>query len=385
MAVWSTKFINDLPDSSFLYIKPGGKKDETGRTAPRTNRMFPYKDADGKVDLPHVRNALARIPRADIAAAIKARLTEKARAILKRTTEAELWSYIRLSEPYARNSDLPKGVRGALPAGAQTIYRKAFNAALKQYDGDETRAAKVAWAAVKNKYRKSGDKWILKESDMGTQIYRRVSEAIFQLKVDKLKLDVEHRRLPDPKPTAESEEKPATETMQESYALPVETLSEVAALEQGGERVLRGCTFIRAGLNVPQTRRWPAELLEANTALFSDALCFIDHPGEGQPRSLRALAGHTRNAHWDKATNSVIGDIQLLDNEAADYVVSLFSNDTIRNSGAVGLSVLWEGGTFEADFEEYGDKTIQVPTKLGGKCQVDFVANPTAHGQVGTL
>lgn len=63
--------------------------------------------------------------------------------------------------PYKRNSELPAGVRG-LPDGAQTIYRKAFNAALEQY-GDEETAARVAWAAVKKKYRKDGDAWVLKE------------------------------------------------------------------------------------------------------------------------------------------------------------------------------------------------------------------------------
>lgn len=60
--------------------------------------------------------------------------------------------------PYKRNADLPKSVRNPLPQGAQSIFRKAFNSADEQYD-DETRARRVAWAAVKKKYRKtrSGD------------------------------------------------------------------------------------------------------------------------------------------------------------------------------------------------------------------------------------
>lgn len=57
--------------------------------------------------------------------------------------------------PYRRNADLPKPVRNALPAAAQTIFRKAFNSADAQY-GEEARARRVAWAAVKKKYRKSG-------------------------------------------------------------------------------------------------------------------------------------------------------------------------------------------------------------------------------------
>ena len=48
-AVWTTAYVDSLPDSSFAYIdKDGG-------------RHLPYKDKDGKVDLPHTRNALARL------------------------------------------------------------------------------------------------------------------------------------------------------------------------------------------------------------------------------------------------------------------------------------------------------------------------------------
>lgn len=61
-AEWTAAYINDLPDSSFAYIEPGGEKDDEGKTKPRSLRHFPYKDARGKVDLPHLRNALARAP-----------------------------------------------------------------------------------------------------------------------------------------------------------------------------------------------------------------------------------------------------------------------------------------------------------------------------------
>jgi cation transport regulator len=66
--------------------------------------------------------------------------------------------------PYARNSELPPGVKNALPEAAQTIYRKAFNAALAEYGGDEGRAAAVAWAAVKQVYVKRGDQWVRREA-----------------------------------------------------------------------------------------------------------------------------------------------------------------------------------------------------------------------------
>jgi HK97 family phage prohead protease len=51
----STAEMNDLPDSAFAYIQPGGKLDSSGKTVPRSYRHFCI------VDAAHVRNALARI------------------------------------------------------------------------------------------------------------------------------------------------------------------------------------------------------------------------------------------------------------------------------------------------------------------------------------
>src|SRR5262252_2174156 len=81
-AVWTTAYINDLPDSSFLYVAPGGSKDSDGKTTPRSLRSFPYKDANGSVDLPHLRNALSRIPQSNLPASVKQTLTTKAQKIL---------------------------------------------------------------------------------------------------------------------------------------------------------------------------------------------------------------------------------------------------------------------------------------------------------------
>jgi HK97 family phage prohead protease len=53
-AMMSASAMNDLPDSAFAHIEPGGKKDASGRTMPRSLRHFPVHDAA------HVRNALAR-------------------------------------------------------------------------------------------------------------------------------------------------------------------------------------------------------------------------------------------------------------------------------------------------------------------------------------
>jgi hypothetical protein len=71
-AEWDTAYINNLPDEAFAYISPGGQKDEQSKTVPRSLRNLPYKNAEGKLDADHVRNALARLDQTDISAEGKA-------------------------------------------------------------------------------------------------------------------------------------------------------------------------------------------------------------------------------------------------------------------------------------------------------------------------
>ncbi|HME26268.1 MAG TPA: ChaB family protein [Acetobacteraceae bacterium] len=54
--------------------------------------------------------------------------------------------------PYGSNDELPPSVADHLPPHAQDIFREAFNHAWQEYRGDEERAFRVAWAAVKRKY-----------------------------------------------------------------------------------------------------------------------------------------------------------------------------------------------------------------------------------------
>ena len=65
--------------------------------------------------------------------------------------------------PYEVNEDLPASVRRHLPPHAQDIFRAAFNHAWIEYnnraDQEET-AMRVAWAAVKRRYRKVGEDWV---------------------------------------------------------------------------------------------------------------------------------------------------------------------------------------------------------------------------------
>lgn len=81
-AVWTTADIDSLPDSSFLYIEPGGSKDSDGKTTPRSLRHFPYKTATGAIDLDHLRNAISRIPQSSLSKDLRDKLQVKAEKLL---------------------------------------------------------------------------------------------------------------------------------------------------------------------------------------------------------------------------------------------------------------------------------------------------------------
>jgi cation transport regulator len=67
--------------------------------------------------------------------------------------------------PYVSIDDLPPPVQTHLPPHAREIYLAAFNNAWTEYEDRgparrEEIAHRVAWAAVKRRYRKCGDQWL---------------------------------------------------------------------------------------------------------------------------------------------------------------------------------------------------------------------------------
>lgn len=72
-ATWTDAEVNALPDSAFAVIEPGGKKDKSGKTSPRSLRKFPHHNANGSVDKPHVDNAASRIPKSSLSDELKAK------------------------------------------------------------------------------------------------------------------------------------------------------------------------------------------------------------------------------------------------------------------------------------------------------------------------
>lgn len=99
---WTRKSINDLPNGAFAVIEPDYS---SGKTDNKNARHLPYKGSDGKIDLPHLRNALARMNQIDpITDSISA---EELRAKAKT-------KLTRLAKQYLPNSKWAKegGVKG---------------------------------------------------------------------------------------------------------------------------------------------------------------------------------------------------------------------------------------------------------------------------------
>lgn len=98
----SRKQINDLPDSDFAYIEPGGKKVD-GKTVPRSLRHLPI------MDCAHVRNALARVGQTKISAAAKAQALKKIKAAAKKcgveVSESDAKDYDQIDKEELKHDD----------------------------------------------------------------------------------------------------------------------------------------------------------------------------------------------------------------------------------------------------------------------------------------
>jgi cation transport regulator ChaB len=62
----------------------------------------------------------------------------------------------------ANEEDLPSTLERS-PAKVRRTYEKTLDSALEEYGGDEERAHRTAWAAVKHIAEKKGDHWELKD------------------------------------------------------------------------------------------------------------------------------------------------------------------------------------------------------------------------------
>ena len=202
--------------------------------------------------------------------------------------------------PYKSNAELPNAVKDNLPSGAQTTWRKAFNAALGQYDGDESTAAKVAWAAVKKSYTKKGDKWVKKE---GVSDWHRIT-----------------------------------------YSVPISTVKEILGEAKGGFNI-HG-----TAINETITRnnvKYSAEELEPAAKTLINKPILKDHRNE-----VDAVIGKVKEAFFDKNSHSVQFTGQIMDSKIKEMIqdgrldsVSIGArvNDLVEESNEEGDYVVAKG------------------------------------------
>jgi len=126
-AKWTRKYIDELPDSAFLYVAKGGRK-SLGSTHPLSLRMLPYKNHQGQVDEAHLRAALGRInqPKTNIPDRDRAKVFAKAQRIYgkefgrdrAKELAANSSAAYHVFEMSGRGTPIREVTRGALTLGS---------------------------------------------------------------------------------------------------------------------------------------------------------------------------------------------------------------------------------------------------------------------------
>jgi hypothetical protein len=124
-AVWTRAFIDTLSDSAFLYTEDGGSKDGEGKITPRSLRHFPYRDKTGKIDLPHLRNALASIPQSNVPDDVKTKLENKAKKLLQEANSSTEDNNIEMEKTLEQLEAELKVAQDALAAKQLELDAKA--------------------------------------------------------------------------------------------------------------------------------------------------------------------------------------------------------------------------------------------------------------------
>lgn len=97
MADWTTAYVNNLPDSAFAVIETDYKE---GKINDKNARHLPVYNDKGEVDIPHLRNALARVNQIKPIGTMetKEKLISKARSFLEPLANKHLKTYITKKE-----------------------------------------------------------------------------------------------------------------------------------------------------------------------------------------------------------------------------------------------------------------------------------------------
>jgi len=136
--------INDLPDSDFAYIEPGGTRDSSGRTVPRDKRHFPLHDAD------HVRNALSRAPQSPFGDKAMPKIREAAKKFGVDVSDDSSASASRRDDEYGAGFSYAMRLNGRSTLEFSRIYELEDIQIVSRAQGDGTGRLVEAYAAVFN-------------------------------------------------------------------------------------------------------------------------------------------------------------------------------------------------------------------------------------------
>jgi hypothetical protein len=135
MATLTGQAENDLPDSAFAYVEPGGVKDPSGKTVPRSKRHFPVHDEA------HARNALSRAPQSPFGKLAMPKIMSAARKFGVNVSGAQRSAFGSPEDtgafPERRFTRFPLEVRTDKNGGPQHIYGYAscFNKLSRKLGG----------------------------------------------------------------------------------------------------------------------------------------------------------------------------------------------------------------------------------------------------------
>jgi cation transport regulator ChaB len=150
---WTRAYINSLPDSAFAVIEPCYGKTTDNKNA----RHLPFKNANGEIDKPHLRNALARVEQIKPICEDTNRetLINKAKAVLEKNRKALEAAGVDINRKEEKNQmaegdkytkeDLDKAVAAAKKEGQEAL-EKAVAAAKAESQAELEKAVAAAKA-----------------------------------------------------------------------------------------------------------------------------------------------------------------------------------------------------------------------------------------------
>jgi HK97 family phage prohead protease len=341
----SASDINDLPDSAFGYIEPGGKKDASGKTVPRSLRHFPIHDAA------HVRNALARAPQSPFGEKAMAKIHAAAKKFGIEMSDASTMGRSLMPEWLARAYD--PGEHPHAPAGSaiggQFVGAAAAKAATSAGKKPSHAPAKKH-AAAGPKRPANGNLAYDPETGHGPGYGMKGGDPkVHQIQDDLVRLGFAHKgdkALSDGKygPKTSAAVKAAQKAMgmnADGIATP-EFVQKLAGMKAMPHRsALLGDVFVR-GFDFDLETRGDGRTLDGYAAVFNHPTKIRDLQGEFEETILpgaftRSIGERMPILQWDHGKDPrvgtvPIGSIQLLEEDSRGLHVRarLFDNPVVE-------------------------------------------------------